>query len=46
MVELIQRECGGSRIPHPLGWGCRAQFIFSEKSAYYLQEQEPYRKWY
>jgi len=18
---LIQRECGGSRIPHPLGWG-------------------------
>ena len=21
LVFLIQRECGGSRIPHPLGWG-------------------------
>jgi hypothetical protein len=21
MDYLIQRECGGSRIPHPLGWG-------------------------
>ena len=21
LTFLIQRECGGSRIPHPLGWG-------------------------
>jgi hypothetical protein len=28
--RLIHRERGGSRIPHPLGWGGRAQFDFRQ----------------